>query len=271
MNIIYNFKLTKEISLLPNEGNRAFQYGDGLFETIIYQHKQIRFLPDHVERLTKGAEAFYMQLPNNFSLTYLQEAIHTLVQQNGLGDNARVRIHVWRKPGGTYTPVTNEADFCITAHALAAPLPPVKHKVFFYEHFRLVVSPVSRFKTCNSLPYVMAGIAKTHRKADDMILLDVHGHVAECIASNIFWLQNGQLFTPSLEAGCIEGIMRKHILVTARDLQIVVHEGLFTKQELLNAEAVFCCNVSGLQIIHQVEETIFKEVNTIIASLINKL
>jgi branched-chain amino acid aminotransferase/4-amino-4-deoxychorismate lyase len=259
MNIIYNFQLAKELSLLPGQGNRAFQYGDGLFETIICLNGHIRFLADHYIRLVNGAKAFYMQVPAAFSLAYLEEQILKLIEVNHLGPDARIRVHVWRKPGGTYTPIHNEIDFCIAAQALSAPAPAIKEKAFFYEDIKLVASPLSRFKTCNALPYVMAGIAMTQRAASDMVLMDVYGHVAECVASNIFWIREGKLYTPGLESGCIEGIMRKQVLQKARELQIPVQEGLFTKEDLLRAEAVFCCNVAGIQVIRQVEEVIFEE------------
>jgi branched-chain amino acid aminotransferase/4-amino-4-deoxychorismate lyase len=259
MNIIYNFGWAKEILLMPGQGNRAFQYGDGLFETIIYKHGQIRFLQDHYTRLVNGINAFQMQVPPAFSYAYLEEQIHQLVEANTQGTDARVRVHVWRKPGGTYTPMHNEIEFCITAQPLAAPAPSVKGKAFFYEDIKLVASPLSRFKTCNSLPYVMAGIAMTQRGANDMILLDVYGHIAECIASTIFWINENVLYTPSLESGCIEGIMRKQVLLKARELHISVQEGLFTKQDLLSAETLFCCNVAGMQTIRQVEERVFGE------------
>jgi 4-amino-4-deoxychorismate lyase len=259
MTIIYNFTWVKEFTLMPEPGNRAFQYGDGLFETIIYKNGYVRFLADHYARLMNGAKAFQMQVPLAFTLLYLEESIHRLVEANNLGRDARVRIHLWRKAGGTYTPLHNEAEFCITTQALSGLAPAVKEKVYFFEDIRLVASPLSRFKTCNALPYVMAGIAMKQQQANDMILLDVRGHIAECMASNIFWVKNKALYTPGLESGCIEGIMRKQILQKAQSLQIPIEEGLFTRADLFSAEAVFCCNVAGIQVIRQVEEVVFAE------------
>jgi branched-chain amino acid aminotransferase/4-amino-4-deoxychorismate lyase len=270
MNIVYNFEWAKEVILMPGAGNRAFQYGDGLFETIIYKHGHIRFLQDHYTRLINGIKAFQMQVPAAFSYAYLEEQIHRLIEANALGTDARVRVHVWRKPGGAYTPLYHEVEFCITAQALSAPAPAVKEKAFFYEDIKLVTSPLSRFKTCNALPYVMAGISMTQRGASDMILLDVYGHVAECIASNIFWVNENMLYTPSVDSGCIEGIMRKQIFSKATELQIPVTEGLFSKHDLLSAEAIFCCNVAGMQVIRQVEGVMFGE-SEIVRSLFEVL
>lgn len=269
MNIIYNFGWTKEISLMPDPGNRAFQYGDGLFETIIYKQGHIRFLEDHYTRLMNGAKAFRMQVPPAFSLPYLDEHIYKLIEANGLTDNARVRVHLWRKSGGAYTPLCNEADFCITAQALSVSTHSMKDKVYFFEDIKLAASPLSRFKTCNALPYVMAGIAMTEQGVNDMILLDVHGHVAECVASNIFWIKEHTLYTPGLESGCIEGIMRKQILRKASELQISIQEGLYSKDDILSAEAVFCCNVAGIQMIRQVEETAFEEKHPMFEALLD--
>ncbi len=254
---------------MPEPGNRAFQYGDGLFETIIYRQGHIRFLEDHYTRLMNGVKAFQMQVAQEFSLPYMEEHIYKLIEANNLGLDARVRVHVWRKPGGTYTPLHHEADFCITAHTLSAALPFVspKERVAFFEDIRVVASPLSRFKTCNALPYVMAGIAMKQKEANDMILLDVHGHLAECIASNLFWVKENMLYTPGLQSGCIEGIMRKQLLRKAKELQVPVQEGLFSKEDILSADALFCCNVAGIQVIRQVEEVVFAASHAIFEDL----
>ncbi|MDO1447342.1 aminotransferase class IV [Rhodocytophaga aerolata] len=268
MNIIYNFEWAKEFSLMPEPGNRAFQYGDGLFETIIYKQGQTRFLEDHYTRLMQGANAFGMQVPIQFSLPYLQESIQAIVRANNLGNSARIRIHMWRKAGGTYTPLHHEAEFCITAHTLSATASAVKENVYFYEDIRLVASPLSRFKTCNALPYVMAGIAMKQKGAHDMILLDVYGHISECVASNLFWIKENVLYTPGLASGCIEGIMRKQIFRKAPELQVPIQEGLFFKEDLLSAEAVFCCNVAGIQVIRQVAGEVFQEKHPVFEELL---
>ncbi len=238
--------------------NRAFQYGDGLFETMILQNGGIRFLADHFQRLTLGMQALDMILPAGFTAGYLQNSILQLAQTGGLGGNARLRLQVWRKPGGLYTPDSREASFLLTAQPLTPPTVSVKEKVVFYEDVRLVHSAISGFKTTSALPYVMAGIARKKAAADDAILLDVHGHVAECVASNLFWLKDGALFTPGLESGCVAGIMRKNSIFQMRQTSVPVHEGLFTKAGLLAADAVFCCNVAGIQSIKTIDGKLFE-------------
>lgn len=157
---------------------------------------------------------------------------------------------------GTFSPTQKGADFCMTVQVNVL-VPSVKEKVLFYEDIPLVYSTISSFKTCSALPYVMAGIVRQQANANDMILLNTAGYISECIASNLFWLKDGKLFTPSLESACIDGVMRKQILRKANSLQIPIREGLFTKPDLLAADAVFCCNVAGIQAIRQIEDILF--------------
>lgn len=257
MNLVYNFSVAEQDSSVVPWHNRAFQYGDGLFETIIYRNGKVYFLPDHVERLTQGVRALAMQLPEGLTVQYLERVIPELARQNGLKETARIRLQVWRKPGGLYTPAEQQTDFCITTLPVDVESYAIKENVRFFEDVRLSYSTLSAFKTCSALPYVLAGIHKQRTQADDVILLDVHGHVAECMASNLFWLKNNTLYTPSLASGCVGGVMRRQILHYAAQLHLPVKEGLFSREELLSADAVFCCNVAGIQSIRRIEKTEF--------------
>ncbi len=238
--------------------NRAFQYGDGLFETMIWQNGKIRYLADHYQRLTAGMAALSLTVPPGLSARYLQNSISQLAKTCQLGDNARVRLQVWRKAGGLYTPDSQGIDFLLTVLPLVTPTISVKANVIFYEEVRLYHSAISSFKTSSALPYVLAGLARKAAHADDAILLDVHGHVAECVASNLFWLKNRVLYTPSLESGCVAGVMRKNVITQMQNDPIPIKEGLFKKESLLSADAVFCCNVAGMQWIESIEKSTFE-------------
>ena len=257
MKAICNFKITDADNASIHLLNRAFQYGDGLFETMILQNGTVRFLADHFQRLTAGMQALDMALPTGFTAAALQNSIFQLAQTCGLGGNARLRLQVWRKPGGLYTPDSQEVDFLLTAQPLTPPTVSIKEKVVFYEDVRLVHSAISGFKTTSALSYVMAGIARKKASAGDAILLDAFGHVAECVASNLFWLKNGAVFTPGLESGCVAGVMRKNSILQIRQTSVPVYEGLFTKADLLAADAVFCCNVAGIQLIKSIDGKMF--------------
>lgn len=260
MILIYNGKELNETEFHVGCDNRAFTYGDGVFETIIASPHKISFLTDHITRLTKGINALGMIAPAEINLSAIEKFIQSLITKNQIEKEARIKILVWRKSEGLFTPSGNESEFIITASSHTQPLP-VKEKVLFYKDIRLVHSPVSRFKTLSSLPYVMAGIAKTTLQADDLILFDTEDHVAECLISNIFWIKDEKVFTPSIETGCKEGIMRKQILDYLNKSNIKWEEGKFRKEDLLQANLIFTSNVAGIIPLRKVEDKIFPVVS----------
>ncbi|MBO0933522.1 aminotransferase class IV [Fibrella aquatilis] len=243
MNLVYNSDMQSAASFGFQATNRAFQYGDGLFETIRYEGGKLWFWPDHFDRLTRGMVALQLAPVTPFALDELQATALDLIQQNGLSDGpARLKLQVWRQPGGLYTPTTHAADWLLTAQPTEPFGITSKARLGIFRDVRLSPSSISAFKTLNALPYVLAGLFRQQHHYDEAILLDIHGHVAECVASSVFWLKDHQLYTPSLETGCIDGIVRRQLMRNHS-----VQEGLFLPEALADADAVFCANVNGIQ------------------------
>ena len=255
MKWIYNFRETDTAENPPDLQNRAFQYGDGIFETLLFSKGKICYLADHWERLSAGCAALKIRLPDGLSPDYLSETVTKLTA--GESGAFRIRLQVWRQPGGFYTPQSHDADFYLSVQPFEKAAVVIKQKAVFLEQPRLHFSSFSQFKTCNSLPYILASIARQELQADEVMLTDYRNFIAECSASNIFWMQGDVLCTPALETGCIAGIMRKQVLQKARSLGIQTNEGLFTPQHLLEmAETVFTTNVTGIFPIGQVAEKV---------------
>jgi branched-chain amino acid aminotransferase/4-amino-4-deoxychorismate lyase len=248
MFLVYNGTLITETSFTLSTNDRAFQYGDGFFETIRYEQQRLQNWPDHTDRIQEGLSALHLTFPDSVSIDTLPQLIDQLLTANQLQlQTARIKVQIWRQPGGLYTPTTHQANVLISAR-LGQPFTlSQRTKVGIFDAVRLSSSPVSGIKTLNALPYVLAGLAKLENQSDDMILLDQSGHLAECIASNLFWFSGNQLITPSLATGCINGITRRRLLRAFPDAQ----EGLFTSDDLVSADAVFAANVAGLQFFTQ--------------------
>lgn len=260
MHICYNFNIIQIKDLNIGLFNRSFLYGDGLFETIRVKDNNILFLPDHFERLHTGMFALSFYPPSNLTLQYLSQTICKLIKINNIGKNARIKIQVWRRNDKNktgYTPNNNDIDFFIYVTKAQPAENTVKKNVLFFDDYKLHYSHISRFKTCNSLPYILAGIEKNKLKADDMILRDINDNISECIDSNIFWIKDETVFTPSLKTGCVEGVMRKNIMRTALQLNINVKEVSAKKEELLNSGHVFTSNVSAIQPVVSIENKKF--------------
>lgn len=256
MFLVYNSDTLPESDFRVSVDDRAFQYGDGLFETIRYERDQLWFLPDHMARLTAGMSALHLHFSADINESAIHQSVMNLLSASHLtGQTARIKIQVWRQTGGLYTPTTNQANLLITARPGQPFAITQRAAVGICETARLTYSPYSAFKTLSSLPYVMAGVEKKERGLDDVILLDSdpEKHVAECQASNLFWFDEGVLYTPAVETGCVDGVLRQHILRVASSIGQPVNVGFFTSHMLSWAEAVFCGNVNGIQWIRSIE------------------
>jgi branched-chain amino acid aminotransferase/4-amino-4-deoxychorismate lyase len=257
MKMIFNGTWLPHGDLALSPHDRALGYGDGLFETIVCQRGELSGWASHMARLHAGMAALWMQPSAGFTPNFLASQARQLLQANELTGTARLRLQVWRAVGGLYTPTSSGINYLITAQACTTPSVSVKAKVQFYEAVRLHASPISAYKTCNALPYVLAGLAKTHANVADVILLDTDGNLAECVASNLFWLKDGIFYTPALSTGCVAGIRRAQILQRLRASGRRVVEGHFPKEAIMRADGAFCCNVAGMEWLGQVENYSF--------------
>jgi branched-chain amino acid aminotransferase/4-amino-4-deoxychorismate lyase len=223
--------------------NRAFRYGDGLFETIISY--QTYLLPYHHRRLSAGAEALGLTLPeilqNDLSV------INTLRPDQG---NQKIRLYVYRKAGGLYSPATDDSDWLITY----SPYEPTGLEAIkscaVSESVRLSWQPWSFAKTVNALPYVLAGREKQQRQFDEIILLDTSGHLSEALSSNIFWKTDKGWYTPSLRAGCVAGTRRAQLIDHLSTQGFLVREGLYKPEVLNEASQILTTNANGLRFLH---------------------
>lgn len=254
MYMVFNSTLLAESDFTISANDRAFQYGDGLFETIRYEDNRIVYWPDHYDRLTQGMAALQLAWPNALTAELLHAELLTLLAHNRLINRvARIKIQVWRQPGGLYTPTTN------AGHRLLMALPgnpfavSQRAQVGIFDDVRLSPSVISAYKTTSALPYVLAGLARQARRLDELILLDTFGHVAECVASALFWLRGNEFFLPSLKTGCIDGILRRQLIRMAPEMGFGVREGLFLPKDLGGADAVFCGNVMGIQWLNAID------------------
>jgi len=95
---------------------------------------------------------------------------------------------------------------------------------------------------------------------DDLILMDREGHVSECISSNVFWVKDNTYYTPSLRSGCIGGVMRNYIIDQLKESGVKLKKVMAKKHDLLNADAVFSTNVTGISVIRSIDNVTFSPV-----------
>lgn len=227
-------------------GNRAFRYGDGLFETIRLMHGDILFFAKHLDRLKKGMNLLGMKWREDFTFHNLYLLIRHLDQMNELKGNGRIRLQVFRNEGGRYTPSSSEVSFLIEAE----PLIPVDYqlneiplRIDVYTEIEKSKNKFSNIKSSNSLIYIMAGIYKEKQGLDDCIILNNTGKICEAIGANIFLVSKDELLTPALGEACIQGIMREHLIELLKQRGKKIQEVSITMDHVMKADEVFLTNV----------------------------
>jgi 4-amino-4-deoxychorismate lyase len=257
MFLVYNNLLTEETGFALPPDNRALTYGDGFFETIRYQNGHLWFWPDHADRISDSLTTLYLTEPIDFAETVLYQISKLLTVNKLLVSTARIKLQVWRKPGGLYTPTGVGIDWLLTARSGPDFVIGEKARVGISETVRLVYWQASAIKTLSALPYVLAGQERQERGLDELILLEngPAGNLAECSAANLFWFEAGTLHTPDLKTGCVSGIVHRRLLRLAKESGITVKTGFFPKAVLTRAEAVFCTNVNGIHYLRNIQDT----------------
>ena len=272
MYLLHNFKIIAEQEFSLSYLNRGFQYNDGLFDTLIYHNGRIKFLNDHLDRIKRAFIVLGLAtIPQLSDALFFEQAIINLIKQNDISaDTVRIKINIWRKPGGLFNPDSEEAETLISVQPQNN-LPKVISQAGFVHSIPNRFTPFSFFKGPYALHYVQAGLAKKRAVLDEVILMDEKENISECLVSNIFWIKENQIFTPAIETGCIAGIMRLNVLRTCKALKLSVQEGFFSKKDLTSADLIFTSNVTGLRPIAKVEDLKFNTGHSLFSQIENQI
>ncbi|MFV8355429.1 aminotransferase class IV [Flavobacterium sp. XS1P32] len=254
--------------------NRAFLYGDAVFETIKIINNKILFLEDHYFRLMSAMRVLRMEIPMNFTMEFLEEQILSIAENNQVIDSARARITVYRNDGGYYLPQNNSVSYLIHAVGLenkAYTIENKRYEVDLYKDFYITKQLLSSVKTTNKIINITGSIYANENGLDNCLLLNDSKNVVEALQGNIFMLQGNKLITPPISEGCLNGVMRRQIISLAKKIEnIEVVEGVISPFDLQKADELFITNViKGIQPITQYRK---KEFSTNMAvKLVDKL
>jgi len=180
----------------------------------------------------------------------MQLAAARLISLNAMPE-AMLRITLTRGPGPRgYSPKgAVSPTLAMTVHS--APRFDVKKPArlrLITSSFRLAADdPLANVKTCNKLPHVLARAEADAAGADDALLLNNHGHLAEATSRNLFWIERDTVCTPSLRAGALGGITRASVLRLCVSLKIPTREATAEARTLRAASGAFLTS-SGIGI-----------------------
>src|SRR6266513_2504729 len=217
-------------------------YGDGIFEGIRFYNGRVFRLEEHLERLWDSARSICLQVP--ISMREMAAAVLETIRQNGLRDGY-IRLLVTRGIGNLgLNPMQCKHPSVIIIAATIA----LYHENFYRKGLTIVTCATRRsnpaalnpaVKSLNYLNNVMARIEANLAGADEALMLNDAGNVAECTADNVFIIKRGQIFTPPVTAGALRGITRSVVFDIAGEFDLKVTEADLTRHDIFVADECF--------------------------------
>lgn len=228
--------------------NRGFSYGDAVFETLRFSGGKIYFWEDHYFRLMASMRILRMEIPMNFTMEFLEEEISRTIESSQLKYTAvRVKLLVWRKTGGKYTPITNEIEYTISFEKLEVPfyiLSEADYEVELFKDHYITSGLLSTLKTNNRLINILGSIFAKENDYQNCLLLNENKQVVKALNGNIFLVSGDTIKTPPLSDGCLNGILRKQLIAILKMIpDFTLEEASISPFELQKADEIFITNV----------------------------
>ncbi|MDD5140897.1 MAG: aminotransferase class IV [Verrucomicrobiales bacterium] len=227
-----------EAGAVVSVNDRGFMYGDGLFETMRVVNGRPFRMAQHLERMTRGAD--FLKIKPPFTPRELEKFSAQLIGQNQMPD-AILRVTLTRGPGKRgYTPdAESEPTIVMTLHAAPLQENPVEWSLVT-SSFRIpAADPLSPFKTTSKILNVMARAEAAEKGADEALLINTNGEVAETASGNLFWVYGEQICTTPTGRGVLPGITRAIVLEICQMLGLQTNKRVIKPEALRNSQGLF--------------------------------
>jgi aminodeoxychorismate lyase len=245
MIVFLNGKFVPEEKAVISVFDRGFLFGDGLFEAMLVRRGEIFRWDQHYERLKRGIDFLKLTVPH--SSAELFRFSMRLIERNQMPE-CLLRVNISRGiTARGYSPKNAvRPAVVLTLH----PAPVLDGRRV--PRWRVVTSsfclpandPLTNFKTTNKLPEVMARAEADTASADDAILLNPLGYIAEGTSCNVFWVRDNVVCTTRLASGALPGVTRAAIIELCVKMNIACREMKAKPADLHRAQGVFLTNTS---------------------------
>ncbi len=216
--------------------DRGLLLGDGLFETILAEDGRMDRFDAHLRRMVRGCTLLGLPPPDAGAA---EASAREALLGAGLGaGRAAVRLS-WTAGSGRGLDRPQGPPPRLLVAAFSAPPPQGPARLVTVGVRRNEGSPASRLKTLSYLDHVLARLEARGRGADEALMLNNAGEVAGGAAANLFWIEHGRLYTPALECGVLDGIVRAAVLAAAGELGVERRELRAGPEALARADALF--------------------------------
>ena len=222
------------------ETDRGFTLGDGLFETLLFEDGIARHAQLHWDRMMAGCAALDLPAPDWGVITTPK-----MVQPGRMA----LRASWSTGSGGRGLDRPQPARPRMTFAVAAAPMPGPARLITAQTVRRNEMSPASRLKTLSYLDNVLAREEARRSGGDEAVMLNTKGELACAAAANLFWIRDGQIFTPALACGVLAGITRERLMALHP-----VQETVAGREALIDAEALFLTNsLAGVRAVESLD------------------
>ncbi|PIQ97579.1 MAG: branched-chain-amino acid aminotransferase [Nitrospinae bacterium CG11_big_fil_rev_8_21_14_0_20_56_8] len=242
MNVKVNFNGTLVEDARLSVFDHGFLFGDSVYEVVSTHRGRPCFLPEHLRRLRQSAEGIHLDLP--FEDSWLKNELGRTLEAGGFPESY-IRIVVTRGEGE----IDIDPSSCGRPNVLIYVTAPKGYPLEYYEKgINVAMVSVKRnwreslnpgIKTGNYLNNVLAKMEANRMGAQDAMMLNVSGCLTECTTSNLFWVREGSVFTPSLSCGILAGITRDAVIKLAGENGFPMEEGEWPAEILDKAQEVF--------------------------------
>ncbi|MFH2050494.1 MAG: aminotransferase class IV [bacterium] len=229
-----NGRFVEKKDALISVFDNSLLYAEGLFETFLAIDDRVIFVEDHLKRLYKGAKVIGLDIPVSSD-----KLIKWMIKTARLHPDKikKLRMTITSGEAARWTGKQGKPQIILSASPHKMPEKPFALLVSQYR-----VDQDSIFRRIKTISYAIhaAALKQAHgKKYDDALMLNEKGNVAEVTSANIFWVNKGQIFTPPLMAGCLEGVTRKAVLTESKKLGFKISERDVTLAKILKADEIF--------------------------------
>ena len=229
---------------------RTLAFGEGVFESFRWKGSFPVFLSRHLERMRKGAE--FLGIPP-LKETQVRQRIAEAASLSGERD---LHMKVCLLSGGSPVYYARPRTTSLLVSARPRSKIPGAVSLWVSAERRPEQSQLYAHKTLNYLGNIVAKRRAIERGADEALILDTGGAVAETSCQNIFWIKGNRIFTPTAEGPLLPGVTRHLTLQVCRKLGFEINSGRFPLEQLLQSDCAFLTNaVMGMVYVQAVDGT----------------
>ncbi|MGY8761348.1 MAG: aminotransferase class IV [Nitrospinaceae bacterium] len=238
--INFNGEIHDELNISVMD--HGFLFGDSVYEVVSTLNSKLCFLDEHLDRLYNSAEAISLKIPCDKE--WFREQLNNTLLAAG-NKESYVRIIVTRGVGE----INIDPSSCEHPNVILMVMDVTEYPKSCYEKgIQVALVSIKRnprdalnpnVKTGNYLNNVLAKMEADKLGAQDAVMVNPWGFLTEGTTSNLFFVREGHILTPSLDCGILSGITRLLVIELAKENGFHVEEGKWPGEELSTADEIF--------------------------------